>query len=117
MEYRHVVPYPAIGCSASGGYAWGYAGGYVWGFRIPQLACKFPRKYKALADRSPGRINPDSPLGATPLGLPISPSVPDSIFRRFIVPSQIATHHHGLQPDGCCRFIGGTAEMEEIVSG
>ena len=40
------------------------------------------------------------------LGLPISPSVPDSIFRRFIVPSQIATHHHGFQPDGCCRFIG-----------
>jgi hypothetical protein len=80
---------------------------------IPQLACKFPRKYKALTDRSPGRINPDSPLGAPPLGLPISPSVPDSIFRRFNVPSQIATHHHGFQPDGCCRFIGGTVEMEQ----
>ena len=30
------------------------------------------------------------------------------------VPSQIATHHHGFQPDGCCRFIGGTVEMERF---
>ena len=37
---------------------------------IPQLACKFPHKCKALADRSASRINPDSPLGAPPLGLP-----------------------------------------------
>ena len=73
---------------------------------IPQFACKFPRKYKGLADCSANRINPDSPLGAPPLGLPISPSVADSIFRRFNVPSQIATHYHGFQPDGCCRFIG-----------
>jgi hypothetical protein len=75
---------------------------------IPQLARKFKRKYKALADRWPDGINP-----YLSLGLPISPSVPDSIFRRFIVPSQIATHHHGFQPDGCCRFIGGTVEMEQ----
>jgi hypothetical protein len=40
---------------------------------IPQLACKFPRKYKALADRSATRINRDSPLRAPPLGLPIVP--------------------------------------------
>jgi hypothetical protein len=73
---------------------------------IPQIACKFPRKYKALADRSANRINPDSPLGAPPLKLPISPSVADSNFRRFNVPSQISTHHHGFQPDGCCRFVG-----------
>ena len=52
---------------------------------IPQLACKCPSEYRALGDRSATRINPDSPLG-----LPISPSAPDSIFRRFNVPSQIA---------------------------
>jgi hypothetical protein len=76
--------------------------------RIPHLACKFSSKYRAIEDRSATRINPDLPLGAPPLGLPISPSVPDSIFRRFNVPSQIAPHHHGFQPDGCRRFIGGT---------
>jgi hypothetical protein len=73
---------------------------------IPQLGCKLQCKYNTLVHRAGTRINPDLPLGAPPLGLPISPSVPDSIFRRFIVPSQIATHHHGFQPDGCCRFIG-----------
>ena len=92
-------PYTACGptCGALSGHptpgAWGYRGGYAGGYRIPQPERKFPRKYNALADRSPGRINPDSPLGAPPLGLPISPSVADSIFRRFNVPSQIATHH------------------------
>src|SRR5262249_15727638 len=35
---------------------------------IPLPACKLPRKYKALADRSAIRINPDLPLGAPPLG-------------------------------------------------
>src|SRR6516165_7776203 len=84
---------------------------------IPQLGRKLQCKYNALAYHALTRINPDLPLGAPPLGLPISHSVPDSIFRRFIVPSQIATHHHGFQPDGCCRFIGGTVEMEEILSG
>jgi hypothetical protein len=77
MQHQHVVPYPAIGRPASGGYAWGYRGGYAGGYRIPlcipQLACKFPHKYKALADRSASRINPDSPLGAPPLGAPLVP--------------------------------------------
>ena len=53
---------------------------------IPQLACKFPCKYKALADRSATRINRDLPLGAPPLGLPISPSVPDSISASSLFP-------------------------------
>ena len=35
---------------------------------IPLPACKLPRKYKTLADRSAIRINPDLPLGAPPLG-------------------------------------------------
>ena len=115
-QHRHAVPYPA-----SGRPAWGYAGvthgvtlGVTLGVSvppscIPQPACKFRCKYKALADRSATGINPDLPLGATPLGLPISPSVADSIFRRFNVPSQIATHHHGLHASW-----GGTVEMEEI---
>ena len=39
--------------------------------------------------------------------------MPDSFFQKFSVPTQIAPHHHGFQPDGCRRFIGGTVEMEQ----
>ena len=40
---------------------------------IPQPACKFRCKYKALADRSARTINPDLPLGATPSGSQFPP--------------------------------------------
>jgi hypothetical protein len=60
----------------------------------------------------------------TPTRPPASPSGSQSfhlsagfIFQRFSVPSQIAPHHHGFQPDGCRRFIGGIVEMEQILSG
>ena len=130
---HHHIRYPHTACSTNmwcpSGHpapgAWGYRGGYAWGyaggFRTPQL---YPPPHMQIlmqiqgASRSPGDQNqPHLPLGAPPLGLPISPSVPDSIFRRFNVPSQIATHHHVFQPDGCCRFIGGTVEMHGILSG
>jgi hypothetical protein len=84
---------------------------------IPQPGCKFRRKYKALADRSASRINPDLPLGALPLGLPSFHLHAGFIFQQFYVPLQIAPHHHGFQPDGCRRFIGDTVEMEQILSG
>ena len=84
MQYQHVVPYPAIGRPASGGYAWGYAGGSVPPSCIPQPAYKFPRKYRALADRSAIRINPDSPLGLRPLGSSRSTSVPDSFSKNSV---------------------------------
>src|SRR5262249_46262498 len=32
-------------------------------------------------------------------------------------PSQIAPHHHGFQPDGCRRFIGGTVGVERMLRG
>ena len=54
------------------------------------------RRVRHLANPLRCAYNPDSPLGAPPLRLPISPSVADSIFRRFNVPSQIALHHHGF---------------------
>ena len=56
---------------------------------IPPLTCKFPRKYKALADRSADRNNPDSPLGDHPSGSQSPPprSSPSWLSARWIVAS------------------------------
>jgi hypothetical protein len=48
-----------------------------------------------------------------PSGLPSFHLRAGFIFQKFSVPTQIAPHHHGFQPDGCRRFIGGTVEMEQ----
>jgi hypothetical protein len=57
---------------AYGGYRGDTHGDTVSPSCIPHPACKFRRKYKALADCSASRINPDSPSGI-PLWLPIVP--------------------------------------------
>src|SRR6516162_4213283 len=64
-------PYPAIGCPASGGYAWGYRGGYAGGYRIPQLyppaRVQIPAQMQS-ASRSLGEQNQPrlAPRGSAP---------------------------------------------------
>jgi hypothetical protein len=60
------------------------------------------------------KANCGAALGLNPPSLHLSTSL---IFQRFIVPLQIARHHHGFQPNGCRRFIGGTVEVEHILCG
>jgi hypothetical protein len=95
-----------LGRPASGGYAGGYAWGYAGGYRIPQLyppaRMKIPTQIQNASRLLAGQNQPRLAARA-----PNFPLRADFIFRRFNVPSQIATHHHGFQPDGCCRFVGG----------
>jgi hypothetical protein len=94
-----------------------HLGGYAGGYRIPQLYPPARRQIppqiqgasRSLGERNQPRLAPRGP----PLGLPISPSVPDSIFRRFIVPSQIATHH-GFQPDDVVASLGGLLRWSRL---
>jgi hypothetical protein len=128
---QHDAPYSAIGRPVSGGYAWRYRGGYAGGYRIPQLASKFPRKYKVLADRSPGRINPDLPLGAPPLGLnpafhlgagfipncsvfPLRSRFTIMAFSQMDIVASLGALLRISRP-GCAsrRFIGGTVENKQ----
>jgi hypothetical protein len=100
------------------GYRGGYAWGYAWRFRIPQLyppsRLQIPTQIHG-ARRSFGEPNqPRFALGAASLGLQSFHLSAGFVFQRFSVPPQTAPHHHGFQPDGCRRFIGGTVEMEQI---
>jgi hypothetical protein len=91
------------------------------GFRIPQvyppaqaqIAMQIQRASASCGDQNQPRL---APRGSAPRA-PNLPLRARFIFRRFIFPSQIATHHHGFQPDGCCRFIGGTVEIERMLRG
>ena len=79
---------------------------------IPPLTCKFPRKYKALADRSADRNNPDSPLGDHPSGSQSPPPCRILFSDGSMFPLRsLLTIMAFSQMDR--RFIGGTAEMEQ----
>jgi hypothetical protein len=97
-------------------------GGYAWRYRIPQLyppsRMQIPAQIQG-ASRSSGepnqpRLRPRAPLGLNPPSFHLSTGF---TFQRFSFPPQIAPHHHGFQSDGCRRFMRGTVEMEQILSG
>ena len=89
MQHQHVVPYPAIGRPASGGYAWGYRGGYAGGYRIPQLyppaRVQIPTQIQS-ASRSLGEQNQPrlAPRGSAPRAPLVPPPVPVSFSKNSV---------------------------------
>jgi hypothetical protein len=82
---------------------------------IPHLVCKFQRKYKALADRSATRINPDLPLGAS---APRAPNLPLRAGFHFpTVQCSLSDRDTPSWLSAGCRFIRGTVEVEYILCG